>query len=73
MNFSFSVLYIQNSLDSTPEIFLDPNKLCNDGTVSLKTTSFTEDGQILAYGLSCSGSDWFTVYFKHVEKGYYFS
>ena len=53
-----SVLYRQANLADEPEVFLDPNTFSNDGTVSLGTTSFTEDGSMMAYSISESGSDW---------------
>ncbi|MGB3852258.1 MAG: prolyl oligopeptidase family serine peptidase [Tunicatimonas sp.] len=52
------VLYKQAALDADPEVFLDPNTFSDDGTVSLGSTSFTEDGSLLAYSISESGSDW---------------
>ncbi len=53
-----SVLYIQKDLESTPEVFLDPNKLSKDGTVSLSTYAVSKDGKYFAYGTASGGSDW---------------
>jgi len=63
-----SVLYVQESLESEPEVFLDPNQFSDDGTVSLSTTSFTKDGSLLAYSISESGSDWRKIIVMDVES-----
>lgn len=65
----FSVKYKQTSLDSEPVEFLDPNKLSTDGTIALVRSRFSDDGKYFAYGLSASGSDWFTIHIKDVETG----
>ncbi len=52
------VLYTADKLDAPPRVLLDPNTLSADGTVSLKDTAPSEDGKLLAYGLSRAGSDW---------------
>ncbi len=57
-----NVLYIQSSLDATPEVFLDPNKLSSDGTVALAGAAFSKDGKTFAYMISRSGSDWREIY-----------
>ena len=53
-----SVLYTLPSLDAEPAVLLDPNKLSADGTVALAGVALSDDGNLLAYGLSASGSDW---------------
>ncbi|HXG46101.1 MAG TPA: prolyl oligopeptidase family serine peptidase [Methylomirabilota bacterium] len=53
-----SVLYTLKSLDETPRVLLDPNKLSADGTVALTGLAVSDDGRLLAYGTSTGGSDW---------------
>ena len=52
-----SVLYRKDK-DGNEEVFLDPNKFSEDGTISLASSSFTEDGSLFAYLISIGGSDW---------------
>lgn len=42
----------------TAEVFLDPNTFKDDGTISLGSLSFSEDGETAAYSISEGGSDW---------------
>ncbi|MDB5081438.1 MAG: family peptidase [Chloroflexi bacterium] len=62
-----SVLYRQESLDSEPELVVDPNKLSEDGTLALTSTTFTRDGSLMVYGRSQSGSDWEELKIKTIE------
>jgi prolyl oligopeptidase len=63
-----NVLYIQNGLTGTPEIFLDPNKLSNDGSVSLGEWEFSKDYKYFSYGISRGGSDWREFYVIDVQS-----
>ena len=56
-----SVIYIQYP-DHEPEVLLDPNKLSDDGTVSLGGGSMSNDGKYYAYLIQRSGSDWQEIY-----------
>ncbi|XP_064846650.1 prolyl endopeptidase-like [Oncorhynchus masou masou] len=62
-----SVMYVQESLEAEPTVFLDPNTFSEDGTVALQGYAFSEDGEYLAYGTSASGSDWVEMHFLQVE------
>jgi prolyl oligopeptidase len=61
-----AVLYKASTLDATPEVLLDPNKLSADGTVALSGAEFSEDGTLLAYATSASGSDWMEWHVRDV-------
>ncbi len=50
-----------------PEVFIDPNKFSDDGTVSLAGLSFSANGLLAAYQTSTGGSDWRQVYVMNTE------
>ena len=57
-----SVLYRKKGETGKEELFLDPNKLSDDGSTSLGGASFTKDGSLFAYSVSVAGSDWRDIY-----------
>ncbi|MDB9303441.1 prolyl oligopeptidase family protein [Nodularia spumigena CS-591/12] len=64
-----SVLYTLKTLDAQPKVLIDPNKLSTDGTIALSGLAISENGKLLAYGLSTSGSDWQEWKVRDVETG----
>ena len=64
-----SVLYTMRSLDGDPRVLLDPNKLSEDGTIALSGGAISENGKLLAYGLSTAGSDWQEWQVRDIETG----
>lgn len=62
-----SVLYRTRKLGEKAEVFLDPNKLSDDGTVALTGVSISNDGKYTAYTISRSGSDWTEIYVMDTE------
>ncbi|HUX93014.1 MAG TPA: hypothetical protein VMV36_04345, partial [Ignavibacteriaceae bacterium] len=61
-----AVLYLQDGLNAKPEVFLDPNKLSKDGTVSLSAYAPSKDGKYFAYGTASGGSDWNEIHVMDV-------
>ncbi|HVO30345.1 MAG TPA: prolyl oligopeptidase family serine peptidase [bacterium] len=64
-----SVLYIADGLDAPPRVLLDPNTLSADGTIALNGLEISDDGKLMAYGLSSGGSDWITWHVREIDTG----
>ncbi|MFH1699778.1 MAG: prolyl oligopeptidase family serine peptidase [Candidatus Zixiibacteriota bacterium] len=60
------VYYKQKSFSDAPEVLIDPNTLSNDGTVALGSMYYSNDGSLVAYTVSQSGSDWREVRIRNV-------
>jgi prolyl oligopeptidase len=63
------VLYRVDTLAGEPRVVLDPNTLSQDGTIAVTGWNLSEDGGLLAYGLSSGGSDWQEWRVRDVEAG----
>lgn len=64
-----AVLYRSDALDGPSAPLLDPNLLSADGTTALGVTAVSEDGRLLAYSVSESGSDWNEIRIREVGPG----
>lgn len=64
-----AVIYRTKNPAERGEVFLDPNKLADDGTVALVTSSFSPDGRYFSYSASASGSDWVEIRVIDTESG----
>jgi prolyl oligopeptidase len=53
-----SVLFKTEGLTGAPSVVLDPNTLSKDGSLTVVGYVSSDDGRLLAYGVSVSGSDW---------------
>ena len=62
-----SVLYRSRN-EGNEEVFLDPNKLSEDGSTSLSSIAFTKDGSLFAYAVSVAGSDWRDIYVMDTDS-----
>ncbi|CDI82911.1 prolyl endopeptidase, putative [Eimeria acervulina] len=51
------------------EVFLDPNLWTEDGTATVGSVKFTDDGSLMAYTRGDKGSDWRTIYIMDTSTG----
>lgn len=64
-----SVLYRSTTPGGKAEVFLDPNKLSDDGTVALTETLQSPTGELTLYTISRNGSDWSEIYVMDTKTG----
>ncbi len=62
-----SVFFIKKSLNGEEQVLLDPNTLAKDGTISVNSWSFSDDGKYFAFALAKGGSDWNEIYVMETE------
>ena len=63
------VFFVHDGLDGPGRVLMDPNALSADGTVALTAAFPSEDGALVAYALSSSGSDRQELSVKDVVSG----
>ncbi|MEM9024272.1 MAG: S9 family peptidase, partial [Bacteroidota bacterium] len=64
-----SVVYLQEGLEGTPRVLIDPNQFSEDGTTALGTLSLSKDAKYAAYSVSVAGSDWQEIRVMEVATG----
>jgi len=61
-----SVYYYQKGLKGQSKVFIDPNTLSSDGSVSVVLDGPSYDKKYMAYHINENGSDWSTSYFINI-------
>jgi prolyl oligopeptidase len=64
-----SVLFKTEGLNAEPGVVLDPNTLSKDGSLAVVGYVASDDGRLLAYGVSVSGSDWTDWHVRDLATG----
>jgi prolyl oligopeptidase len=64
-----SVLFATADTEQPARVLLDPNALSKDGTIAFKGAGYSDDGHLMAYGLSEAGSDWEVWRVRDVATG----
>jgi len=64
-----AVLYVQDGLDGTPRVVIDPGTLSPDQTTVLEGWLPSSDGNLLAYELSEAGNDKVSIHVMDVRTG----
>jgi prolyl oligopeptidase len=57
------------SLDAQATTLLDPNTISTDGSLAYAGHTISDDGKLLAYGISQGGGDWTTWHLRDVATG----
>jgi prolyl oligopeptidase len=63
------VLYVRDGVDGADRVLLDPNALNAEGTTALDWWHASEDGALLAYGLSENGTEESVLHVLDVASG----
>ncbi len=63
------VLYMRQGVDGSDRVLVDPNSLDTAGTIALDWYYPSEDGRLLAYGLSENGSEQSVLHLLETDTG----
>jgi prolyl oligopeptidase len=63
------VIYRMERLDGPRTVVIDPNSFSSDGTVAIESLFCSEDGALVAYTVSSSGSDWQEIRVRDADSG----
>lgn len=64
-----SVLFRKKGLNGNEEVFLDPNRLSEQGTTAVGELKFSKNNMYAAYLQAQAGSDWQEAFVKRVADG----
>jgi prolyl oligopeptidase len=62
-----SVIYYKKGEDGDWQVFMDPNKMSKDGTVTVGLLQASKNGKYIAYRYSEAGSDWGEIRIREIE------
>lgn len=63
------VLYVQQGLNGTPRVLIDPNSWSADGATALAEAEPSPDGRRVLYAVQDGGSDWRTLKVLDINTG----
>lgn len=63
-----AVIYRQKGLDGDAEVFIDPNKMSEDGTTAIGIIGISKDNKYVAVSRQDAGSDWQKIHVYEVES-----
>ncbi len=64
-----AVIYVRDGRDGEDRVFLDPNTLSDDGTVTASLLGASDDNRYMAISQSEAGSDWSQIRVIDIETG----